>query len=134
LFRRSLRRIISDIGDQTTGEQELREYGLRNIPNFVGVFPNDRVPPQRHETEALIVNTDPAGTPGTHWTALYRHGPEALFWDSYGRSASELLSSERAKDCERDSEQRLREQWCGAGCLAWLRVCNDLGPAAAQTV
>jgi len=129
--------MIQDLGSETTGEQQLRDYGHQHVPDFVGVFPNDRVPPQQSETEALIVNTDKAGTPGTHWTALFRSGPRALFWDSYGRPASELLPTalaETADDCERDSEQRLREQWCGVGCLAWLRVCTELGPAAARTV
>ena len=112
----------------------MREYGRKHVPHFVGVFPNDRVPAQQSETETLIVNDSPAGTAGRHWTALFRSGPRAVFWDSYGRPASELLPHIDAEDCDSDREQRVNERWCGAGCLSWLQVCASLGPDAAKTV
>ena len=100
----------------------------------MGVFPNDRVPPQSQHTEALIVNTDPFGTAGSHWTALWRSGPKTVFWDSYGRPSSKLLMHIPAEDCESDEEQGKDDRWCGAGCLAWLQVCAELGGDAAKGV
>ena len=126
--------MIDILGDDTTGEDELREYGLENIPDFVGGFPSDRVPAQRSETEALIINTDRAGSVGTHWCGLYRDGDRAVIWDSYGRPVSELFPHIDAEDCESDAEQKVRETWCGAGSLAWLLVAAELGVDSAKHV
>ena len=104
------------------------------MPDFIGVFPADRVPPQRNEVEALILNTDPAGTVGTHWCALYRDGDRTVIWDSFGRSAKDLFPRIDAEDCDSDQEQAFRENWCGAGCLAWLQVAAALGLDAAKRV
>ena len=54
---------------------------------FKGVFPCDAIPSRKFALPyALIINTDPASKPGTHWVALhvdiYNH---AEFFDSFGK-------------------------------------------------
>jgi hypothetical protein len=54
---------------------------------FKGVFPCDCLPLRSFTLPyALVVNTDPASKPGTHWVALYvdEHN-HAEFFDSFGR-------------------------------------------------
>ena len=53
---------------------------------FKGVFPCDSIPSKRFELPyALIINTDPASKPGTHWVALYiDQDNHAEFFDSFG--------------------------------------------------
>jgi len=54
---------------------------------FKGVFPCDRIPLQKYKLPyALVINTDPASKPGTHWVALYiDKDNHAEFFDSFGR-------------------------------------------------
>ena len=98
------------------------------------MFPSDRVPAQRSEIETMIINTDPEGTLGTHWCGLYRDGERTVIWDSFGRPVSDLFPHIDAEDCERDVEQKVRENWCGAGSLAWLLVAGQLGIDQAKHV
>ena len=122
------------IGTGVTGEDQLREFGESHVPHFVGVFPSDRVPPQRSELEAMVLNVDPAGTVGTHWCGLFRDGERTVLWDSFGRPVAELFPHIDAEGCERDVEQPVEEAWCGAGCLAWLQVAAALGLDAARQI
>jgi hypothetical protein len=122
------------LGDDTTGEDELRDYGLDYIPDFVGVFPSDRVPTQRGEVEAMVINVDPTGSAGSHWCGLYRDGDRTVIWDSFGRPVHDLFPDIDAEDCESDAEQKVKENWCGAGSLAWLLVASQLGIDAAKHV
>jgi hypothetical protein len=58
---------------------------LKNIKNFIGVFPRDRLPKKVNWPMSLVVNTDKADEPGTHWIAIIidKNGFGEYF-DSYG--------------------------------------------------
>lgn len=59
---------------------------IKTVRSFKGVFASDKLPRRILEKPScLIVNTDPANKPGTHWVAIYipPRGPYEYF-DSFG--------------------------------------------------
>ena len=56
---------------------------------FLAVYSSDTVPVFTTYPSGCVVNTDPAGQPGTHWVALYqeKHGVMETF-DSFGKDFS----------------------------------------------
>jgi hypothetical protein len=55
---------------------------------FIGCYPSDRIPRLEKNgpfPHCMIVNTDPIGSAGSHWCALYVQSPSAVeFYDSLG--------------------------------------------------
>lgn len=110
---------------------------------FIGTFPQDKTPLDK--TGYMIINTDRAGKPGTHWVAIYSTPKVFYVYDSYSRSSISLLRilSKKLKqkkikmivDSDRsDAEQRdaykgkkYGSEVCGQLCCAWLFCVYDLG-------
>lgn len=44
---------------------------LAGEPGFCGVFARDRLPKKTKRPAGLVINTDKASEPGTHWVAYY---------------------------------------------------------------
>ncbi len=63
------------------------ERYLKNVPNFLGVFPSDELVKNPPANSCLIVNLSPHNKEGTHWIALLhlnsQQQPPYMF-DSYG--------------------------------------------------
>ena len=56
---------------------------------FRGVYSSDTVPVFATYPSGCVVNTDPAGQPGTHWVALYQEKPGVMeTFDSFGKDFS----------------------------------------------
>ena len=66
---------------------ELLERGLE-YPNFVGVFPLDKLPPHLSKGDgSFIVNSDTHNLPGEHWFAVsYKNGGIVKAFDPLGFS------------------------------------------------
>ena len=70
------------------------ERSLRDVKDFVGVFPSNELPARlsvRHERPfSLIVNYDRRGMPGSHWVGMRfpAKGPSEYF-DSFGLQPDE---------------------------------------------
>ena len=83
---------------------------LCNEPNFMGVFPVNKLPaPATTSAELrLVVNTDPDNLPGTHWIAIWRKGGsgEAEVFDSFGTIPPADV-----------------QLWCSRYCSKW--TCNN---------
>lgn len=63
---------------------------------FLGVFSSDQLPPLQdvRRPSGLIVNSDPAHKPGTHWLAIhYGKDGKDEFFDSYGKSPTSYVKS-----------------------------------------
>ena len=60
---------------------------------FKGVFPCDCLPMREYKLPyAMVINTDPASKPGTHWVALFvDRSNHAEFFDSFGRPLTNKL-------------------------------------------
>lgn len=58
---------------------------LSAYPVFKGTFPADGIPHIPERPAAVIVNTDPSGSPGEHWTAIVlKPNNKALYFDPLG--------------------------------------------------
>jgi len=95
-------------------------------PSFLGVFPADRLPPTHSPGAGLIVNTDLADQPGTHWVAMYWDGDgRAEFFDSYGQTPQSYHPSWRnylGRECRYTTRSLQSPQTtvCGHYCLYYL--------------
>ena len=93
----------------------------------------DRLPAHVKKPMGLIVNTDPADRPGTHWVSFYfpKKGP-AEFFDSLGRSPEHYhpdfknLLMVHGPDYlhNRGRIQDYDSPYCGAYCLDFLMQRN----------
>lgn len=109
--------------------------------NFKGVFASDRIPKLSSLKPYCILNLDRTGEPGSHWVALAKCDGGAMFYDSFGRDNTTIIKNLQFSGNgsiidvdKKDKEQKVKEMNCGARCIAWLLVFNDLGEEYAQLI
>lgn len=70
--------------DNETIDQLARRYP--EVAQFyAGCFPADMIPHMRSYPKALIANTDPSDSAGTHWLVLFaRNASEIYYFDPFG--------------------------------------------------
>lgn len=59
------------------------ENELKDIKNFLGVFPLDRIP-QLTSNCSCVINTDPSNKPGQHWVSILVQNDFGFYFDSFG--------------------------------------------------
>ena len=105
------------------------KMGKKYVPNFVGVFPLNRMPQALRAPANLIVNTDTHNLSGEHWLALsYQNGGIVHVFDPFGFYYPRILKiyanklGRRTKPViyNRTRYQGVLEQTCGLYCIAWL--------------
>ena len=85
---------------------ELLDFANRlNIPFFRGVFMRDTLPTRPCEIECGIVNFDTSHGPGSHWVAYYKKGKERIYFDSYGQSILDELSTYLKTEKEKEEDE-----------------------------
>ena len=64
-----------------------------------------------------------------------------MFYDSFGRDDTTIINNLRfsgngkiVDSDKKDVEQNMKETNCGARCIAWLLVYNDLGEDYAKLI
>ena len=62
---------------------------MKYCPNFIGIYPCDRLPVIRSNV-SMIINTDISSGPGEHWIAVYVGRNTLYFFDSIGRVIDEF--------------------------------------------
>lgn len=63
---------------------EINESFLK-YPNYIGTFACDQIPVPHRRPCALIINTDPASKPGTHWICVFLNKDlTGEYFDSFG--------------------------------------------------
>lgn len=111
------------------------EEALRNIGNFLGVFPKDKLPPESSGTSCtFIVNTDSSNLPGQHWIAVYvRTSKEGFVFDSFGQSPPLQVQHWMnirgiSWTCNMRQVQSHESTLCGAYCIyfIWFATSNSL--------
>ena len=91
----------------------------------VGVYPLDRVPTEPPRRSCLVVNSDPAGEPGTHWLALFV-GDKIEFFDSFGQEPGLYsLTIPSALLVLNAPIQSLNSDLCGEHCVLFLKRRAD---------
>jgi hypothetical protein len=129
-------------GKKTTYSNELEKvcrelFGVK----FKGVFASDKIPRLTSLAPYCILNLDRTGEPGSHWVALAKCKDGAMLYDSFGRDDTVIIKNLRFSgngkiidSDKKDVEQKTKETNCGARCIAWLLVFNDLGEEYAQLI
>jgi hypothetical protein len=126
------------VGDRTTYDDELRKVAKRLFGRkFMGVFPSDRIPKMKNK-QMLIANLDSSGEPGSHWVAIVKENNTTLVYDSFGRSLHKILPKFQGRGkvimTEKDAEQRISEDDCGARSLAFLSIFHKYGGRYAKFI
>jgi hypothetical protein len=138
-YRKNLKKVEKLVGTGVTYLSQLEGAGKALLGvSFKGVYPSDKVPKLNDLAPYCIVNLDRSGQPGSHWVAIAKieDSPELVFYDSFGRSQSEILPTLNGRfvNTDPDPEQLPLEENCGARCLAWLLVYDQEGPEAALKI
>jgi len=129
--------------DDTTYLSQLEKVGKKLFSvQFKGVYPSDKIPKLNDLAPYCILNLDKSKEPGSHWIALckVKDRNECLFYDSFGRSHTEIMKNlkfsgnGRIKNTELDPEQKILEQNCGQRCLAFIKMFHDYGPEVALMI
>jgi hypothetical protein len=107
---------------------EISKIGKKYIPNFVGVFPLDKLPEALRAPANLIVNTHTHNLPGEHWLAVsYKNNGIVTAFDPFGFYYPKMLklylnSLKRTAPVRysRVHYQEIHEKTCGHYCIARL--------------
>jgi hypothetical protein len=88
-------------------------------PLFLGVFSSDNLP---HKPGLMVVNTDPAFMPGTHWIAIYNDGVRGEYFDSLGMEPTPTFRQYLNTHCKHwtfnDKQlQSVTSRFCGHYCV-----------------
>jgi hypothetical protein len=129
------------VGKKTTYSNDLEKvcrelFGVK----FKGVFTSDKIPRLTALTPYCILNLDRSGQSGSHWVGLAKCKEGAMLYDSFGRDDTIILKdlqfsgNGRIIDTDNDAEQKVKELNCGARCIAWLLVFEDLGEDYAKLI
>ena len=113
----------------------VEKISKKYIPNFVGVFPLNKLPQALRAPANLIVNTDTHNLPGEHWLAVsYQKNGTVYVFDSFGFFYPRLLKLYVNKlrrvtpvMFNRTHYQSIHEQTCALYCIAWLIAVNTPG-------
>jgi hypothetical protein len=141
-----LERVEAEIGSEVTKTNTLTRVGQRVFgPSFIGVYARDTFPFQNLSPgDKGIINTDRSDQEGTHWVAIARGitEPDKVYvYDTFGRkglipaqSVQPLPPGTHLSPTDDDAEQKDSEDNCGARCLAWLCVYEELGEFFADLI
>jgi hypothetical protein len=133
-YHKHLKDIENIIGTGITDSNQLNKLGKRLFGNkYKGTYPADKIPSLRRK-QMMIVNNEKSNESGEHWLAIIKNIDDTiLIYDSFARKHFKILPSlaesteHPIKNTERDAEQSKSEQNCGARCMAFLKVFNELG-------
>ena len=111
---------------------ELWKMGKLYVPNFMGVFPLDKIPKNIQTPANFIVNTHTHNLPGEHWLAIsYQNGGIVYAFDPFGFYYPPMLKyflnkMKRTKPViyNKIQYQDIHEKTCGLYCIAWLISIN----------
>ena len=108
-------------------------YYLSNCKQFKGTFPRDMLPKTLSRPGCVIINTDTAKEPGTHWVCVYldKEGT-AHYFDSFGlcpefKEIREFLNRISTKwESNTICFQSIYSATCGMYCVYYL-TCRCKG-------
>lgn len=132
LYHNVLKTMEKLVGNKTTYDIDLKKTGKKLFgKRFVGVFPSDKIPKLK-KNHMIIANLDTSIEPGSHWVGIVKDKKNITWvYDSYGRNIHKILPKlsgmVKLKSTERDIEQKVEEDNCGARSLAFLYVFDKHG-------
>lgn len=137
--------VYPEVGAGVTTDSELSRAGKRLLGrSFTGVYASDTIPPfAKTGSSYCVVNIDNHTQEGSHWLGLARRGNRVYLYDSFGRSANEVLPNLAASCTQQGGtlvakkskpEQTKSQEDCGARSLAWLLLFKRYGAKIATLV
>jgi hypothetical protein len=137
LYNDILHRLVeTKVGINSTYSSTLENIGDKLLfYKFRGVYASDKIPQLNDIKPYCILNLDKSNEPGSHWIALAKKKDknECLVYDSFGRNYKKIISplgfsgNGRIYNTDKDAEQKISEQNCGARCLAFLVFFDKYG-------
>ena len=98
------------------------------------MYPSDKIPKLNNLSPYCILNVDKSDETGSHWVAIVKmQNEKTLFYDSFGRDGVKLIPNIRYSgngkiiNTDRDIEQKISQQNCGARCLSFLCIYDKWG-------
>jgi len=142
-YNEYLKKIIPILGNDTTYLRDLERTGRKLFGvKFKGVYPCDKIPKLNDLSPYCIANLDNSKQGGSHWIGIAKiHGKdECLVYDSFGRCYKKIIpilghnGNGKIKNTDRDVEQKILENNCGARSMAWLCVYDKKGYKIARSI
>lgn len=138
-----LKNIEKETGNKSTYSNDLERIAKEKIGiSFKGVFASDRIPHLNSIYRYAILNLDSSMDAGSHWIAIAHDYEKNITYcyDSFGRKNVKIIpklklsGNGRIIDTDRDAEQDIREENCGARSLAWLVFYELYGSKASLLI
>lgn len=129
--------IIKQFGRGPMDEEQIKKYGIANIPHFGGVFTHDKLHPEDHKY--YILNTGNYQSPGYHWIGAYVTPHHFYVFDSFHRNIHKIVKDINHIKGDRDivvskwttpvqdDTKKSEENICGQLSLAWLQSAKHFG-------
>ena len=126
-YTQYLKDIEAIIGTDVTMSNDLEVLGSTLFgQRFRGVFAHNKIP-ALSASDLCIANLDDDHEEGTHWVGIAGD----LCYDSFARTG---IGFDNYKQTERDVEQRVHENNCGARSMAFLCIVFVYGKKASYYV
>ena len=131
-----INKIYPLIGNSITYMTQLQQVGRKLFKTkFKGVFASDKIPRLTDIAPYCILNLDKSNEKGSHWIALIKlkDTNDSIIYDSFGRDYKaifpnvKLSGDGRIRNTDRDAEQKINEDDCGARSLAFICMFDKYG-------
>ena len=141
-YKISLHNMTKLVGNDTTYDYQLNKAGKKLWKSkFKGVFSSDTFPKHISKGSCYIVNLDKSTEEGSHWIAVCKEKNSDVLWvyDSFARDIHRIApslykSDAHIKTTEKDVEQKISQNNCGARSLAFIDVFYKMGPNYAKWI
>lgn len=129
-------RIYPLLGKSITYLTQLQKAGRKLFgTKFKGVFPSDKIPRLTDISPYCILNLDKSYEKGSHWIALIKlkNTNDSIIYDSFGRDYKAIIpnirlsGNGRIKNTDKDAEQTIDEEDCGARSMAFIYMYDKYG-------
>lgn len=101
---------------------------LKQVSDFIGVFPRDKIPDLKRSSFCLVVNNDKASEPGSHWVAFKCNKKFCEYFDSFGipplYKEFRPLFKNRKLIWNGRCVQHFSSKTCGEFCVSFLKSRN----------
>ena len=137
----TLKHIEKHLGKTTTYSDKLHAVDKKFLGvKFKGVYPSDKIPKLNDLSPYCIVNVDNSREAGSHWMSIVKSGNNCILYDSFGRRNTMIIPSLRFSgngkiiDTDRDAEQKIKEENCGARAISFLVFYDKYGEKNAMKI
>lgn len=133
IYNLVLKEVVKILGNNTTDSIQLYNISKSLLGDkFLGVYASDEIP-KLNNGEYAILNLDKSNMAGSHWVAICKFNNKLFFYDSFGRSYKTIMkvlkdsNNGEIINSDKDAEQEIKENNCGARSIAMLLFFDKYG-------